>query len=580
MKKIFLSQTILLFMLLFISCDDFLSDTSEADLYKPEEVYSDPARSEGVLLYAYTNMPNQSYSYFEDIATDDMVTNVVNFDMTRVALGEWSKTFSPSPYLNNYNKVYNVIIHINDFLEHVNDVKWNEDPELNELYIKRLSGEAYGLRAWYYAELLRHFGGLSSDGRLLGFPLVLGQITSLEEGQLPRNTYKECVEAIYADCDKAIQNLPLKWTDEGLTADQKLIEGSIYTGRINAITVMALKSRVALIAASPAFSKSGFTMNEAAQYAADVMAANNGLSNLNSKDLDYYAHSTDRDYMLSQNEIFWASSYTDNSALEEQNFPPVYFGKGMINPSQNFVDCFSDINGIPISDPNATFSYSDPYSNRDPRLAYNVLYDGALFGGKQINIRKNVDNNAINKLTTSTRTGYYLRKYLDFNTAPIPPLTKFTNTKHIAVYSRYTEVLLNFAEAATIVGGKNFTVSSNGMSFTPLEVINAIRTRAGILSTSYADGVDDSQFLELVKNERRIELFFEGYRFWDLRRWSTQDNLVTELNESVNGMNISYDRTSYKKFEVEPRVFKSYQIYCPIPDNETRKYDIIQNIGW
>jgi len=77
---------------------------------------------------------------------------------------------------------------------------------------------------------------------------------------------------------------------------------------------------------------------------------------------------------------------------------------------------------------------------------------------------------------------------------------------------------------------------------------------------------------ELIKNERRIELCFEGFRFWDLCRW----NNLGKLNETVKGIN----PVTLQAFNVENRVYEPYMIYPPIPYSETLIYDIVQNKGW
>jgi hypothetical protein len=80
-------------------------------------------------------------------------------------------------------------------------------------------------------------------------------------------------------------------------------------------------------------------------------------------------------------------------------------------------------------------------------------------------------------------------------------------------------------------------------------------------------------------NERRIELCFEGFRFWDMRRL----NRLTEMNASVSGVFITQETgipVSYSYSNIEERKFSPYMIYGPIPYNETLKYDITQNVGW
>ena len=78
---------------------------------------------------------------------------------------------------------------------------------------------------------------------------------------------------------------------------------------------------------------------------------------------------------------------------------------------------------------------------------------------------------------------------------------------------------------------------------------------------------------DLIRNEPRLELCFEGFRFWDLRRWKA------DLNEPVYG--ISWNGNSYQKITVEERSYEDYMYCCPIPNSEILKYsNLIQNKGW
>ena len=108
------------------------------------------------------------------------------------------------------------------------------------------------------------------------------------------------------------------------------------------------------------------------------------------------------------------------------------------------------------------------------------------------------------------------------------------------------------------------------------QVINAIRNRAGITSTAYANGLNKAQMTDLIRNERRIEMCFEEQRFWDLRRWK----MTTDIKKPVSGVEVSADGSTYSYVEVESRNFADYQIYGPIPYSETLKYSIVQNMGW
>ncbi|MCG8334559.1 MAG: RagB/SusD family nutrient uptake outer membrane protein, partial [Proteobacteria bacterium] len=185
----------------------------------------------------------------------------------------------------------------------------------------------------------------------------------------------------------------------------------------------------------------------------------------------------------------------------------------------------------------------------------------------------------LDKQNNSTRTGYYLQKFIDYEGASV--LAGNTKkSKHYYSIFRFTELLLNFAEAANEAYGPQGTVP--GYSFNASDVIQALRTRAGITSDAYqleiiAEGKE--AFREFILNERRLELCFEGHRFWDIRRWEKVD----VMQESVRGMEIKVENgvvTFDPDYVVEKRDYKAHMIYGPIPYDEVLKTGIQQNNNW
>lgn len=81
---------------------------------------------------------------------------------------------------------------------------------------------------------------------------------------------------------------------------------------------------------------------------------------------------------------------------------------------------------------------------------------------------------------------------------------------------------------------------------------------------------------QLIRNERRLELCFEGHRLYDLRRWGG----LFDQTEDVNGL--QYNGSVYSKFSVESRLYGSNANYAPIPQNEVVRFGgaIEQNQGW
>lgn len=517
-------------------------------------------------------MPGE-YNFNDSYATDDAVTNVTSNSAISMATGGYTSRLNP---LNVYEESYLAFLQINTFIENIEKVKfaWKgaevDIAERNALYYKKLVGEAHALRAWWGARLLQSHGGLGANDILLGYPIVLKPISDPKLAKLPRNTYAECVKQIFDDCDMAISNLPTKWTDTGLTPNQIKVIGAYNVNRINGLVAMGIKSRVALLAASPAFaSGSGVTMQQAAQMAANAMKAHIGITGLNAADLEFYKLGYVVPLTLNEGrEALWFSSIVTTGSLsssrESNYYAPSLYGKGQINPSQNLVAAFADKDGYPIS-VSAIYAAASPYANRDPRLSKYIAYNGTVtYGGKTITTTSGDD--AIAAKPTSTRTGYYLRKLLDESVSLTPGAVQ--GKPHTFVRMRYTEILLNFAEAANEAVGPDGIVEG----FTARAVVNAIRTRAGIASTAYVATLDKAGLATLIRNERRVELCFEGFRFWDIRRWMDMD----KLNEAVKGIN----PVTFETFEVEKRVYEPYMIYPPIPYSETLVYDIVQNKGW
>lgn len=554
-NKILITITAML-ALIVMSCENYL-DTESENRLTLEDAINNPVFAEGWLLKAYNNLPT-NYNFNIEVASDDAGTNNSNSSINIMNKGGWTSSQNP---LSEWTKTYEMNLYLNTFLDNVDDVVWYpSDPAKDAKFRARIVAEAHGLRAWYNFNLLKAHAGLGTDGTLLGFPIVDRVIQPGENYKLPRNTYKECVDFIIADCNKAIAGLPARWE----TAGNDPVLGTRNLNRISGLAAMMLKSTVGLHAASPSYSASNaVSWQQAADYAAAVITANGGL-NLNSSDVTFYEN-------FQSKEIFWSSTKTSNKRnWEEENLPPSLFGRGVTNPSQNFVDAFGMADGTPITQ-SSSYNVNNPYASRDSRLAKYVITHNQSFSGKTIKTNVNSGIDGLANVASSTVTGYYLKKFMSPN-VKLNPAGTITGVDHFYVYARFTEALLNFAEAANEAGGPDHNVGG----FTARQVINAIRTRSGI-ATTYATTLTTKEAMRtLIRNERRIELCFEGNRFWDLRRWGQTNT----MKEDVQGIIISEDQASYTKFSVSPRSYQDYQIYGPVPLSETLKYDLIQNKGW
>ena len=578
MNKILLIFLSIVFLI--TSCDDLIDPAIENNRGL-DDMYEEAEYAQGILLNAYTRLPNSSWT-FNDVATDDAVTNDVDNNYLKIATGQWTAIFNP---LDQWRNSKAAIQYLNIFLAEVDKVTWAKDENVSELFRKRLKGEAYGLRALYMYYLLQAHGGESNNGELLGVSIILDPEDQYSDFNQPRATFEACMQQLYSDISKAEQLLPLDF--EEATAlpsgydnldDYNRVFGDFARQRVSGRIVKFVKAQAALLAASPAYSSGNTTTwADAANYAGDLLTMNNGINGIDPIGLTWYKNSEINTLGTGINpaEIVWRTDVADSNSLELDHFPPTVYGSGRINPTQNIVDAFPMANGYPISDANSNYDPLNPYTDRDPRLKLYVLVNGDVAGVNNTVINTAADgstNDALNKVETSTRTGYYLKKLLrqDVNTAPATQ----NQQKHYKPRMRYTELYLIYAEAANEAWGPMATGGS--ASFSAYDVIAAIRERAGITQPDmYLESIkaDQAAMRELIRNERRLELCFEGFRFWDLRRWNK------DLTETAKG--VSIQGGAYQFINVENRLYDDYMKYGPIPYSEIIKFDALkQNKGW
>ncbi len=597
MKNI-LTLLVLVFLFTFTACEDMFEPAIENNRGL-EAMYEEPTYAQGILANAYILLPYSS-TPTTDLATDDAVTNDNTSSYLAMATGSWTADNNP---VSQWDGRRNAIQYINLFLENTDKVTYSKDTVINTMYNDRLKGEAYGLRVVQMYYLLLAHGGWTTGGELLGVPNLTASESASSDFNVPRNTFQECIDQISSDAEEAIDLLPLdygdisnseipsKYVSLGVTnaSDYNRVNGNHIKGRITRRIVEAVRAQAALLAASPAYnSGTSVTWEDAASYAAVVLDRIGGVSGLASTGGTWYANTSEIGNLASGDtpaEIIWRGDVGQSNDLESDNFPPSLYGNGRVNPTQNLVDAFPMLNGYPITDDvNSGYDASDPYANRDPRLSNYVVVNGSTQGPNSdviITGTYGTNNDAINKESGySTRTGYYLRKLLRYDCNPNP--TYDTEQKHYTARIRYTEIFLDYAEAANEAWGPTGT-GSHGYS--AYDVIKAIRERAGIgtdNNDAYLESVkgDKDKMRELIRNERRLELCFENHRFWDLRRWKVS---VDNLNETATGMQIGKTGSTltYTPISVEARSYKDYMYYGPIPYGEIQKWNNLeQNAGW
>ena len=601
-------------LLAFCSCDDMFEPADENNR-QLEDLALESSYAHGILIYGYDRLPYitnvASQWSLTDVATDDAVTNLKTSNFLNMATGTWASDNNP---MSQWDNCKDGIQYVNLFFKIVDKSSWAPSAvSKQQMFVDRLKGEAFGLRAIFYYYLLQAHGGYADDGVLYGVPLLTEPEDGSSDFNQPRATFAECVKQCFADCDSAMALLPEVYKDieseneipakyKALGANfsgYNLVFGDKARGLVSARIAEAVKAQVALLAASPAFrDQSGVTSAEAATLCANVLKRIGGLEGFDKDGNIWYKNKTKLEPSAAEMpEILWREDRHKNADQERENFPPTLYGNGRVNPSQNLVDAFPMRNGRPISDAQSGYNAKNPYANRDPRLDEYVIYNGMTFRKTEIitgnypkiNDKGNPEyDDNLGYGSSSTRTGYYLKKLLRDDVSPLS--SSLIEQQHIYPRIRYTEIFLAFAEAANDAWGPK--ADPTGIGFTAYDVIKAIRERAGLATNEIGVALpegdvyleecagDQAKMTNLIRNERRIELCFENKRFWDLRRW------LLPLNETVNGVEINRNEETgeltYKLLVVEKREFdNSYQCYGPIPKGEVLKWsNLKQNKGW
>ena len=576
------------------SCDD-LFEPAEENLKDVSSMYGDANYAQGIMGNAYILLP-YSNSPQTDLATDDAVSNDQTNSYLQMATGAWSSENDPTSQWKNRQ---NAIQYINIMVANADKVAWSTDEALQRLFTDLFKGDAYGMRALQLFYLLRaHAGMVDGVSEMMGVPVLREFQEADADFNQPRATFRACIDSIMVDIDRALELLPYEYED--VTDDNAVpakykslgIAAGKYTrafgyhqkGKINGMILRALRAQVALFAASPAYAQySGISMDQAARYAAELIDTKEPPAD----GYKWFANTTEIGGLnkgYNSSESIWQTNVSERHDLEGDHYPPSINGKGRCNPSQNLVDAFPMTNGFPITDSRSGYNPNTPYAGRDNRLAAYILYDGQTIGsGNTTIITGTYGDNNVNGLNYtvgySTRTGYYMRKLLrpDVNLNP----SNTQNQKSYDARIRWTEMFLDYAEAANEAAGPDQAVGSN--KWTAKSVIRELRRRAGICT----DGEDTylnecaqskEKMRELIRNERRLELCFENHRFYDLRRWQVD---LSKLNETVKGAEISAADAGFKTIDVETRNYKDYQYFGPIPYSEILKYDALQqNRGW
>lgn len=456
----------------------------------------------------------------------------------------------------------------------------------SEAYTKKRVDEARFLRAYYYSELFMHLGGL---------PIITEVVdrNKMDSSEIykARSTFEETFNFITGELNEIVNNnaLPVKYKN-----------GDNDAGRATLGAALALKGWLELYVASPAFNAAtpavgadpnkvaGFGNYDASRWAKAAATNKQFMDNFGGS----YSLFSDLNALWWEkneynSEIIWDRQVVPiimGSNYEQYGGPVwingVYYTWGNYDPTQELVDQFAMANGKPITDPTSGYDPQNPYVNREKRFYDFIVYDGAPYKQdwmeKTDTIYTRIDKvrpskNQIDFGTDDvSNTGYYFKKKIN----PLKPRGGAASGQNY-VYYRFAEVVLNYAEAQNEAVGPDASVYA---------AINKIRNRSNL--PDLPAGLSQDEMRQAIYRERRVELTFEGKRFYDIIRLKLAQDV---MNKDLHGMMITNtspaDNAGKWTYQViglnHPHVFTQKMYLNPIPQTvRDQNKKIVQNPGY
>jgi len=546
--------------LLYSSCKhDYLEvQTIKADI-TTDKLYSNYTYVQQQMWNTYSYLPDGLSNLNLEGATDEAeATNSV--DPVQVFnYGTWNKYTNPdNVWATNFDGIRQANLYLkNKGKVDINYIKDKITSTDSTTYynarnnVKFMEGEALFLKAYFYFELVKRYGGVP----IFEQPLDYNDPNSWKNVQ--RNSVDECIKYIASLCDKAAAIIPANLSPYSWYESGRVTNGAIKT----------LKAKALLYGASPLFTANGSTTTwaQAASAAHDVIAMGSYSLDANYSNL-FGANNT------SSGEAIFFRRYGAMNLIEYNNFPIVFQNSNgnSITPAENLVSDYevlvksgNTVTGSVPFDWNNPAHAAAPYANRDPRFAATVVYNGANFKGTAIQTYFG-GNSGLPK-QNATKTGYYLSKWVNQSV----DLINNTTTNHAWMYFRYADVLLSYAEAMFNAYGASADPQGYGM--TALQAINRVRQRVKMPELTAAQLNQQA-----IEHERNVELSFENNRLWDVRRWKKG---VSYFSKPVNRIDIT-SAGVYTVKKLEDRVFTTKMEWYPIPQSEISKTGWTQNPGW
>lgn len=436
-----------------VSSDNFW--TSEADVklaltgcYAPLSVQSDA----GVISEGFG-----AFTMYWDGISDDAWPRSGSFNS--IATSQLEPT-TGGIVSDMYNQNYKAIATCNYFLANVD--KANLDAAVTRQY----KAEVYFLRAYYYSQLCKTYGGVIITLK----PEELNYAMDMK-----KSTKAEVVEQVLKDIDTALLSLP----------------DDVYSGRIVKATALGLKTRVLLY-------------NE--RWAEAAATAKQIIDGGKFRIADEFYGLFVKPGQNNSPEIIFSARYQLPNMINTLDYQMGWDQWERIQPLKGLADAFECKDGKPIAE-SPLYDPAHPYDNRDARLRRTIYVPGDPW-------KYSADGIFDPAKDGNNRTGFLVKKYLDTTRAPTDYSTR---SDQDFVLIRYADILLMYAEAKNEVSGPDQSV---------YDAVNAIRSRKSVQQPPLPAGLSKDEMRLRIRQERRVEFALEGLRYFDLLRWKTAATVI------------------------------------------------------
>lgn len=532
-KKIFLVSLI---SFAFFGCEDYL-DKTDPTATSFDEFFNDEEDLRRVVYSSYTDVFTSSGNrrtvfYMKEGRSDNAYQRIEADHHQQIGNGRISSNTNAFAYYYDLHMKH--LGRLNTFIATV-DIPYVENEAIRNKYKSILEA----LRVWHYFELTSQWGDV---------PFVL-EPADIEEATQPATPKDEILNTLFPLAEEIANKLD---PDE-YTSDKYMF---------NQYSMKAMIMRYAMIDGR---------YELAQRMAKEVMDSGHYSLYPDYFELFQYEGTDSNDEF-----IMWLdmSSHSGGTYSFRDMGPHFRTGPGQsyLVPLKSLVDSYWTLQGRPIDeDPNISkLEYElNPSLNRDPRYAASIMGHGDEFYGDTINIY-NPSNPMFHELTRASASGYWFRKFVDEADA----FRGASQGNMDFPLLRYAEVLLTYAEAK---------IMQNQIDDEVKDIINQIRDRAGLdmtmadVTLPYYSNFSQQDWIELIRNERRIEFAGEGLRYNDIIRWRIAEDVLTKPalghTREVNG--------EIRTLFIEERSFESHMYLWPFHESTLKvEPGLTQNPGY